>query len=177
MSRLLDFYREKRPDSEGRSLKEILDWPDDDLEAVHDFIQWLFPLPEPSQFNPDAPLLTTKDIQVFKSDPTLQANLMKSFERILAFLGFSLAEDGKVVEGENFPARIPDVWAMPNHNWLRITRILRSMTLLGMEVQAQALYDRLGAYYQSRRFPIPANTFRYWTDAVKIGKKAARSIP
>jgi hypothetical protein len=35
MSQLLAFYR-----GEGRSLKE--------------FIQWLFPLPEPSRFNPDA---------------------------------------------------------------------------------------------------------------------------
>jgi hypothetical protein len=97
---------------------------------------------------------------------------MKSFERILGFLGFSLAADGKVVESDHFPARIPDVWAIPNHNWLRITRILRSLTLLGMQAQAQALCDRLGAYYHSRRFPIPANTFRYWTDAVKIGQKA-----
>ena len=172
MPSLLDFYRGQGTDAEGRFLKDIWTWKDDDLEAVHDFIQWLFPLPEPSQFNPDAPLLTTKDIQAFKSDPILQANLMKSFERILAFLGFSLAEDGKVVEGENFPARIPDIWAMPNHNWLRITRILRSLTLLGMEVQAQALYDRLREYYRSRRFPIPANTFRYWTDAVEVAKKS-----
>ena len=48
MSRLLDFYRGLKADTEGRSLKEILAWDEDDLEAVHDFIQWLFPLPEPS---------------------------------------------------------------------------------------------------------------------------------
>ena len=106
MSRLLDFYRGQATDAEGRLLKEIWTWDDDDLEAVHDFIQWLFPLPEPSQFNPDAPLLTEEDIDAFKNDPILRANVMKSFERILAFLGFSLAEDGKVVEGDNFPARI-----------------------------------------------------------------------
>jgi hypothetical protein len=166
MSRLLDFYRGEGMDCEGRSLDDILAWPDDDLEAVHDFIQWLFPLPEPSQFNPDAPVLTEADIAAFKSDPVLRANLSKSFDRILGFLGFALAGDGKVVEGDNFSARIPDVWAMSNHNWLRISRILRSLTLLGMESQAQALYERLSAYFVSRKFPIPANTFRYWTDAV-----------
>jgi hypothetical protein len=167
MSRLLDFYRGERLDSEGRSLKEVLAWDDDDLEGVHDFIQWLFPLPEPSQFNPDAPLLTEADIAAFRRDPVLQANLLKSFERILGFLGLSLATDGKVAEGDNFPARVPDVWAIPNHNWLRITRILRSLTLLGMESQAQALYQQLAETYTGRRFPIPANTFRYWTEAVK----------
>jgi hypothetical protein len=166
MSRLVDFYRGLATDAEGRLLKDILAWPDDDLEAVHDFIQWLFALPEPSQFNPDAPLLTDEDIAAFKSDPVLQANLMKSFERILAFLGLSLSHQGEVVEGQNFTARVPDVWGSPNHNWLRITRILRSLMLLGMEGQAQAFYRWLDATYRSRKFPIPANTFRYWTKAV-----------
>ena len=166
MSLLLDFYRGLETDTEGRFLKEILAWPDDDLEAVHDFIQWLFPLPEPSQFNPDAPLLTNEDIAAFKSDPVLQANLMKSFGRILAFLGLSLSE-GKVVEGPNFKTRVADVWAIPNHNWLRISRILRSLTILGMAAQAQALYEWLDATYTNRKFPISAETFRYWTGAVK----------
>jgi hypothetical protein len=166
MSRLFDFYRGEATDCEGRSLKEILAWDDDDLEAVHDFIQWIFPMPEPSQFNSDAPLLTEADIAAFKSDTVLQRNLLKSFDRILRFLGLTKTSNGKVVEGNNFSARIPDVWAMPNHNWLRISRILRSLTLLGMESQAVALYERLADYFTSRRFPIPANTFRYWTEAV-----------
>jgi hypothetical protein len=52
MSRLLDFYRGVGADTEGRRLEDILAWPDDDLEEVHDFIQWLFPLPEPSRASP-----------------------------------------------------------------------------------------------------------------------------
>jgi hypothetical protein len=166
MSRLVDFYRGQTTDTEGRHLTDLWAWSDHDLEAVHDFIQWLFPLPEPSQFNPDVPLLTVEDIAAFRNDPLLRANLQKSFERILTFLGLSRAEDGKVVEGANFAARAPDVWSTPNHNWLRITRILRSLTLLGLEAQAQALYERLEAFYRSREFPIAADTFRYWTGAV-----------
>jgi hypothetical protein len=166
MSRLVDFYRGSATDTEGRLLNDILAWPDGDLEAVHDFIQWLFALPEPSQFNSDAPLLTDEDIAAFKSDPLLQANLMKSFDRILAFLGLTLSDQGEVVEGQNFTARVPDVWGSPNHNWLRITRILRSLVLLGMEGKAQAFYQWLDAAYRSKRFPIPANTFRFWTKAV-----------
>jgi hypothetical protein len=107
MSQLVDFYRGEGTNPEGRSLIDIWAWPDDDLEAVHDFIQWLFPLPEPSRFNPDAPLLTEEDIGAFRSGPLLQANLMKSFERILGFLGLASTADGKVAEGDNFLARIP----------------------------------------------------------------------
>ena len=32
------------------------------LERTHDYIQWLFPLPERSSANPDAPRLSSADI-------------------------------------------------------------------------------------------------------------------
>jgi hypothetical protein len=166
MSKLLDFYRGQATDTEGRSLGELWDWNDDELEEVHDFIQWMFPLPEPSRFNPDAPLLNGDDMAAFRSDALLQSRLRKSFERILRFLGFSRTEDGSVVEGPNFAERVPEVWAYPNHNWLRITRILRSLCQLGLKSEAQSLFKRLEALYSQRRFPITSDTFRYWTDAI-----------
>jgi hypothetical protein len=169
MSQLVDFYRGAAPDSEGRRLAEMWDWDDDRLEERHDFIQWMFPLPEPSQFNPRAPLLTAEDRAAFRTDMALQANLHRSFARILSFLGFAQAPDGRVVEGENFAARAPDVWSAPNHNFLRISRILRSLALLGLQEEAQALYERLQEMFNRRKYPIPADSFRYWTAAVTSG--------
>src|SRR5262245_2043307 len=125
MSRLVSFYRGQGTDSEGRRLQEIWAWSDDELEECHDFIQWLFPLPERSQFNPDAPVLTPEEIAVMRGDRAIQSNLRTSFERILTFLGLALSTDETVIDGPNFAARRSDVWAAPNHNWLRITRILR----------------------------------------------------
>src|SRR5258708_22407743 len=124
MSRLVRFYRGEGTDTEGRLLHEIWGWSDDDLEEVHDFIQWLFPLAEPSRFNPDAPLLSEEDIAAFKADERLQGNLRTSFGRFLGFLGLALTDDGQVVQGQNFSARVSDVSAIPNHHWLRITRVL-----------------------------------------------------
>ena len=167
MSQLLDFYRGDGPDAEGRTLEQVLSWDDDSLESVHDFIQWLFPLPEPSQFNPDAPLLTPADIAAFHRDPLLRANLRRSFERILPFLGLAERADGEVVEGPNFVKRVGLVWEYPNHNWLRITRILRSLRLLGLESETQALYRRLADLRNRRRYPIDMETFRYWTNALR----------
>jgi hypothetical protein len=163
LSRLVDFYRGEAPDSEGRLLSEIWDWADHELEAVHDFIQWLFPLPERSGFNPRAPLLNAEDIATFQAEPLLRANLHRSFSRMLEFLGLVLTPDGEVKEGRNFAARVGDVWASANHNWLRITRILRSLTLLGLAEDARCLFCWLEEMYRSRRFPIPADTFQYWT--------------
>jgi Opioid growth factor receptor (OGFr) conserved region len=168
MSAILNFYRGTTSDTQGRLLTELWTWNDDVLEEVHDFIQWLFPLPEPSQYNPDAPLLTPDDIATFKRDEILRSNLCKSFDRILAFLGLSLAKDGKVGAGANFEGRVPDVWAFPNHNWLRVTRILRSLTLLGLADRAKALFDWLEKTYHSRRFPIGEDTMRYWEGAGRL---------
>jgi hypothetical protein len=167
MSQLVDFYRGEATDTEGRLLQDIWGWSDGRLEAVHDFIQWLFPLPEPSRFNPDAPLLGQDDIIAFQKDEHLRGNLRKSFARILTFLGLRQTESGEIVEGENFSIRAVDVWEAPNHNWLRITRILRCLMVLGCERDAQALYGRLEALYRSSRFPISADTFGYWSQAVR----------
>jgi hypothetical protein len=169
MSYLVDFYRGQAPDSQGRFLHELWDWDDDDLEVCDDFIQWMFPLTEPSHFNPDAPLLNDEEIAVFRSDADLRSNLRRSFERILRFLGLSMTETGQVREGANFTDRIPDVWAYPNHNWLRITRILKSLILLGLESEARALFDRLESLYSQRKFPLTAETFAYWSRAIDDG--------
>jgi hypothetical protein len=168
MSPIIDFYREEAPDSEGRYLKDIWSWSDRDLEDVHDFIQWLFPLPEPSQFNPDAPLLTAGDIAAFQSDERLRANLATSFTRILSFLGLKTTPDGKVAPALNHATRALEVWRYPNHNWLRISRILRSLYLLGLGEQARSFYSLLNEFYATRRYPISAETFRYWGGAVGL---------
>jgi hypothetical protein len=166
MSRLVDFYRGQATDAERRYLEDIWTWDDEELEFVHDYIQWLFPLPEPSGFNPDAPILTGDDIAAFAADPKLRANLAKSFERILRFFGLAVDGAGTVVEAGNFASRIADVWEAPNHNWLRITRILRSLTLLGLGSSAQALFARLKEFRDRARFPITPETFRYWQAAL-----------
>jgi hypothetical protein len=167
MSKVLAFYRGEATDAAGRRLTDLWGWNDQALEEVHDFIQWLFPLPEPSQFNYRAPLLTEEDIAAFRVEERLRANLHQSFCRLLKFLGLSRGEDGKVVEGPNFAARAPEVWASWNHNWLRITRILRSLRLLELEAESRALFAWLEEVYRGHRFPIPADTFQFWTEAVE----------
>lgn len=165
MSDLLTFYRGAGLDSEGRRLADIWAWDDDEWEAVHDFIQWLFPLPEPSRFNPDAPLLTEDLIGVFHHQERLRLHLQKSFERFVIFLGLARTPEGSIVEGPNFAERVPDVWACPNHNWLRISRVLRSLSLLGLGCEARTLYRKLQEFHRSLRFPIDDEAFRYWTEA------------
>lgn len=167
MSKLVDFYRGEAADAEGRRLEDVWRWSDEEWEEVHDFIQWLFPLPERSRFNPDAPLLSEDDVAAFQADKELRERLFLSYVRFLSFAGLTVGEGGKVIDGPNLAARAPDVWQWQNHNWLRISRVLRSLSLLGLQKQARALYAWLHAAHEARRFPIDETTFRYWSQAVE----------
>jgi hypothetical protein len=168
MSRLIDFYRGEGTDIEGRTLSDLWSLSDLEMEEIHDFIQWMFPLREPSQFNPDAPLLTAADIAAFRAEPVLRANLLRSFDRFLAFLG--LIRDGERVVETPGGSGTSDVWLAPNHNWLRITRVLHSLRLLGLDREARAFFDCLQELYRSGRTRITTDTFRYWDDAARGGE-------
>lgn len=61
-------------------------WPTLKLEEEHDFIQWIFPLDEPSSHNLNAPILTKEDIQEFRNDRLLQHNVMISVHTFMKFL-------------------------------------------------------------------------------------------
>lgn len=148
-SPLVRFYRGAGGDHRGRRLDDILHLSDEALENVHDYIQWLFPLDEPSAFNVNAPLVTMADREAFRTDTTLAINLRRSFDRMLAFYGLDLV-DGHVRRGTNWTER-SEVWLHPhNHNYLRLTRIVKSLTLFGQPGLAQALGEALLGEYRAR---------------------------
>ena len=51
-SRIVDFYAGVAPDHRGRSLAQLQSQSLSALETNHDYIQWLFPLPERSSAIP-----------------------------------------------------------------------------------------------------------------------------
>jgi hypothetical protein len=165
---IIAFYRDGARDDRGRTLAEILDGSDDRLESVHDFIQWLFPLPEPSGANPDAPTLDAATIQAFRDTPAMRDRLHQAFERMLLFYGLvwsSSTETGAVDRLPNFSERAQNwLWPM-NHNHLRLTRILRSTLLLGLEAESKALFHALNAVYREFPHRITARTHAFWIGA------------
>jgi hypothetical protein len=167
--RLLGFYSGRLGDDRGRLLRDILAWPDDTLEEVHDYIQWLFPLTEPSAFNPRAPLVGAAAIQEFHRSAELRGNVLAAFERMLRFYGFEVAGGGEgAIRRSAIFAERARVWLTPmNHNHLRITRILRCLCLMGLRAEARAFLAALSAVYQEEpRPPISSGTLRYWREAV-----------
>ena len=165
MSRLLDFYRHKSPDCQGRTLREIWSWNDEQLEHCHDFIQWMFPLDEPSSVNADAPLVSGEDRLAFQTEPQLQTAMRRSLSVFLAFLGLAMTEDGRVIRGQNFNRRI-GIWKHSNHNWLRITRMLKSLRLLGLDKEARAVWLCLKELHEKDGL-VSEHSFEYWRNAAE----------
>ena len=169
--RLVEFYDGRAPDHAGRFIHQIQQWPDDRLEAVHDFIQWIFPLPEPSPVNPLAPVLDPETIQAFATGPELRQNLRRSFLRMLRFYGLEMRSGGPpaVDRAKNFQERAGN-WLHPgNHNHLRITRILKSLAILGLTEEASAFLACLEAIRAEEPARISAVSLRFWRAAIGPG--------
>lgn len=167
MNPLLAFYYGSHPDDRGRRLAEILRQDDLWLEVTHDYIQWLFPLAEPSGVNPWAPLVDSTTAGLFRSDPLLRDHLRAAFERMLRFLGLRLS-DGEVVKGPDWDTRKGEWFTAPTHNSLRVTRIIRSLRLLGLDAEAQALHRGLVALCSSEPDAgVGATARRFWREAAE----------
>ena len=142
------------------------------MESVHDYIQWLFPLPERSGFNVSAPVLTREDIQEFRTRTDLQETLRVSFLRMMNFYGFESqsGEQITITRAPNFEAKAKGWLSSSNHNHLRITRILRCLTVLGLEAEAKDFFGCLAEVYKDEQNkPLPAiseETMEYWREAV-----------
>lgn len=138
------------PDARNRSLATILSWPDSRLESSHDYIQTVFPLPEESMFS-FAPIVTPEIRSAFLAQPELRASLRRALERMLKFYGLEVsdeAETGKettciITRGANFKTASRNWVTRFDHNHLRLTRILRSLRVLGLGDEAAALHGFL----------------------------------
>lgn len=167
-SRIVRFYVGDGPDHRGRHLDQIQTQSDDALERNHDYIQWLFPLPERSGANPEAPTLSPDDMRAFAENDELRDNLLESLAVMLRFYGLEQVEGPaglQIRRAPTFEMRSAVWLTLFNHNFLRLSRILRCLHLLGCDRHAAALFDCLQAIYREHSTIIGQETFRYWKAA------------
>lgn len=161
--KVVEFYRGERGNHVGAKLADVMTWDHGWLEMDHDYIQWMFPSNEMSQLNCDAPEMTWEESQIFQADPELQEKVKQSFVKFLDFLGLKLERDddeivvGLVESTEGRPH--PQRWMYSfNHNMLRVTRVIKSLRLTGLDRYAKALYKVL----ETQRPRFSDNTWRFW---------------
>ncbi|HEY9611993.1 opioid growth factor receptor-related protein [Allocoleopsis sp.] len=84
--------------------------------------------------------------------------------------GLQLSKPGNgqiaVTQSDEYRERI-SVWLNRfNHNYLRITRILTSLSLLGLEDDAKAFFNGLDQIYLEEGDPIGSEPYLFWKKAV-----------
>ncbi|XP_037677433.1 opioid growth factor receptor-like protein 1 [Choloepus didactylus] len=132
----LRFYKNKIPfKPDGVYIEEVLSkWKGDyeKLEHNHTYIQWLFPLREQG-LNFYAKELTTYEIEEFKKTKEAIRRFLLAYKMMLEFFGIKLIDKtGNVARAVNWQERFQHL-NESQHNYLRITRILKSLGELGYE--------------------------------------------
>ena len=145
---IVGFLEGKTPDHRGRILAMLLQQTDHQAEATHDYIQWLFPLDEPSRSVNGAPVLTELDIDEIRQSSLAQSNLAESARWFLGFL-----------ERNNH-------WVTKyNHNHLRITRVIKSLRLLASDEAADEFKNIVFEYLGDDLNLIDPKARSFWNSA------------
>lgn len=135
-------------DSRGRLITDVLDYSDERLDSIHDYIQWLFPLPTRSAAQPHSPTLTALEIEAIRLDRRATDNLQRAAHRMLRF--YSSTRE----------------WLTSHdHNHLRITRIIRSLRLLIGSDDARRFHHAILDLQQAAGDPVNADSLRFWAEA------------
>lgn len=144
------FLLAKEPDFKGRAIEDIWNFSDEQIEHIHDFIQLLFPLNEGSGAVFHGHYLNTlSSIDAIKSNDLAKKSILKSSKWFLDFL-----------ERNRHWRRRQD------HNYLRITRIIKSLRLLVSDQEADLFYQSvLSILNDEEKSKINYETLSYWNNA------------
>jgi len=132
----LDFYQNREPSRPDGDLIEDIHrrwWGQyDKLEVHHGYIQWLFPIREPG-LNFESQPLTRLEAAAIRADPVTNARVLSSYRLMLDFYGLELMDEVTGVvkrKRDGWQERFNNM-ERRSHNNLRITRIIKSLGLLG----------------------------------------------
>ena len=140
------FLRGTGCDGRGRLLADVVAFNDARIEAVHDFIQRLFPLAEASRAVPGAPVLTLAEAAAIRGDPQARAGLQSGLERMARFYS------------------VTDGWLVGfDHNHLRIIAAMRD---LSGPTPAAAFHAKVVARNAAAGAPVNRASLRYWEQAL-----------
>lgn len=161
----------------GDPISKIWEYTDWQLEHIHNYIQWLFPIDTPSEHHFEAPVITKSDVELLDGQvlSQIQTNMVRSLSVMLQFYGFTLlqTQPSPVIIKQNFDIKKENWCVTYNHNQLRITRILKSLRIFALEQYAEAFYQALiNAEAEEKRthankcgYLVNLTALRHWREA------------
>ncbi len=146
MSQILSFLKGEGKGA-GRTLDDVFNLTDAEMEQGHTWVQWAFPLPEPSKAQPASPVATQSDYDVISMEPVLKARMLALLGRFILFLDRTTA------------------WrTASDHNHLRITRVIRCLCRCGLNDVAYDFFEYVKAEVGGI---VGKRTLWYWEEALK----------
>ena len=145
-----NFLTNSESDFKNRFLQDIWSFSDQEIEHTHDFIQILFPLDEESGAVSNGIYLDSSEaILSIKANKLATENIVKSSKWFLSFL-----------------ARNSHWKRKHDHNYLRITRIIKSLRLLVSDQEANKFYESfMQLVDENLKSKINSTTLTYWENA------------
>ncbi|XP_046567301.1 opioid growth factor receptor-like protein 1 isoform X2 [Haliotis rubra] len=141
----------------------------DRLESHHGYIQWLFPIRE-NGMNYYAQELQVKEAEAIKKNPETCGRVLKSYQMMLNFYGMKLKDDetGELERDRDWRQRFHHL-NRSMHNYLRITRILKSLGELGFEhLKAPFVRFMLKEALERKTLENTIDScYNYWIETIK----------
>jgi len=170
MPHIIEFYSGTKVDSFSYSLEEILNFNYTELEKIHNYIQLMFPTDDTQNIEKEKPYVAEEEINKFKENSAkgnqLRNNLFNSYIKIMDFYGFDVLKNKKLRKSENYNVRKNNWISTKNHNYLRLTRIISCLKLLGLEEYAKELFEALKIVYDENKIVIGQTTLNFWQQAI-----------
>jgi len=165
----LAFYRNEEQGKNGFLIDGILNFKESEVEKHHNFIQFLFPTYQRSNYCSYAPLLNAEIVQAFLTDSSLRAKQQEALALMVDHYGLKLdLHTGKVsINPSTFAAKQQNFFVNGSHNLLRITRILSSLTSLGQPELAVEFYNCLKGLSEGRIPKLKKTLDQYWFSVVR----------
>lgn len=145
MSEIIAFLQLTYTNQSDKDFNQILAMDNEELEYTHDWVQWLFPLLEPSLAVPDSPIMTLEDVRAIQKSIDLKATYWLGVSRVVDFF-----------VSTKYWLKYTD------HNHKRITRIIRSMKLILGNDDAMLFYDMIMKLNEDAGNPVAWVNREYW---------------
>jgi len=147
---VFEFYCDGAKGPSGRTIDDVLAFTVEQLEVEHEYIQWLFPSKEESKAVPSSPVTCDDEVGLMLAHPQFLRRYKTALRKMLGFYGLSLESQGDqvmVTRSSSYDERSA-LWLHRPHNFKRLSRILGSLRLFGMDAEANALRLALEAIYE-----------------------------
>ena len=142
-----NFLLGEEEDFKGRTIDDIWDFTDIQVEDNHDFIQLIFPLNKRSQSSFHGYYLDSDQlVDELKENSQIRENILKSSKWFLSFL----------TRNDHWTSRY-------DHNQLRITRVIECLRLLVGNDEADNFYKSVLELCKEKK--INKTTLDFWKNA------------